>query len=144
MAEMTFETDWTGGSGAIDRSQQLSAALAAAAHVLADSVAWDAGGAETPGSAAEHVVTLRGAGEDLARTFENLAGQITDMAERNVLICVTDEDALAQRAADAVAALRAAAEGSRRLSVLIAEARQPLLDLALTDEAESAVWERYE
>lgn len=141
---MTFETQWAGGSGAIDRSQQLSAALAAAAHVLADSVARDAGGAETPGSVSEHVVTLRGAADDLARTFENLAGQVADMEQRNILISVAEEGGQTQSAAQAVAALRAAAEGARQLSVLISEARQPLLDLALTDEAESAVWERYE
>jgi len=141
---MTFETEWAGGNGAIDRSQQLSAALAAAAQVLADSVAQDAGGAETPGSIAEHVVTLRGAGDELARAFENMAGQIADMEQRNILIGVAEPDGRSQRAAQAVAALRAAAEGSLRLSALIALTRQPLLDLTLTDEAESAVWERYE
>lgn len=144
MAEVRFETDWAGGNGAIDRSQQLSAALVAAAQVLADSVAQDAGGAETPGSISEHVVTLREAGEELARTFENLAGQIADMDQRNVLISVAEPDAQSRRAEQAVVALRAAAEGSLRLSALISEARQPLLDLALTDEAESAVWERFE
>ncbi|WP_034262722.1 hypothetical protein [Actinospica robiniae] len=141
---MTFETEWTGGNGAVDRSQQLSAALAAAAHTLADSVARDAGGAETPGSISEHVVTLRAAGEDLARAFESLAGQVADMAQRNILISVTDESEQSQSAAQAVVTLRAAADGARQLSALIAQARAPLLDLTLTDEAESAVWERYE
>jgi N-acetylglutamate synthase/N-acetylornithine aminotransferase len=141
---MTFETDWTGASGAIDRSQQLSAALAAAARVLADSVARDAGGAETPGSVSEHVVTLRGATDDLARVLENLAGQIADMEQRNILIGVAEEGAHTRRAAEAVAALRTAAETTRHVSTLMSESRQPLLDLALTDEAESVVWDLYE
>jgi len=144
MAEFTFETDWTGGSGAIDRSQQLSAAVAAAAGVLAASVARDAGGAETPGSVSEHLGALRGAADDLVRAFENMAGQIEDMQRRNILISVAEEGAQARRAAEAVAALRAAAEGARQLNALISGARGPLLDLALTDQAGSVVWERYE
>jgi hypothetical protein len=144
MAEFTFETDWTGGSGAIDRSQDLSAAVAAAAKVLAASVAQDAGGAETPGSVSEHLDSLRDAGEHLIRTFENMAGQIADMQRRNILISVAQEGEQARRAAQAATALSAAADGARQLNVLILDAREPLLDLALTDGAGSVVWERYE
>jgi hypothetical protein len=144
VAEFTFETQWEGGGGAIDRSQQASAALAAAAHVLAASVAQDAGGAETPGSVSEHVVSLRAAAQDLVVVFENLAERIADMEQRNILISVREEGAQAERALEAVTALRAAAEGSRQLGELIADTREPLLDLALTDEAGSVVWERYE
>lgn len=144
MAEFTFETNWAGGSGAIDRSQQLSSAVAAAAHTLAASVAQDAGGAETPGSVSEHVVSLREAAADLAVVFENLAGQIADMERRNILISVREEGAQVRRTAESVAALHAAAAGAHELAALVANAQQPLLDLALTDEAESVVWERYE
>lgn len=144
MAELTFETTWTGGTGAIDRSQQLSAAVAAAAHVLADSVAQDAGGAETPGSASEHLDALRDAGESLARALGNMADQIADMARRNILISVSEEGVQAQRANQAATALRSAADGARQLNGLISLARKPLLDLALTDGAGSVVWERYQ
>ena len=144
MAEFTFETDWAGGSGAIDRSQQLSAAIADAAHTLAASVARDAGGAETPGSVTEHVVSLRRATDDLVVVFERLADQIADMEQRNILISVGEEGAQARRTAESVTGLRAAAEGARTLAVVMANAQEALLDLALTDEAETVVWERYE
>jgi hypothetical protein len=134
MAEFTFETDWTGGSGAI----------ASAAQALAASVAQDAGGAETPGSVSEHVVSLRNAGEDLGKALENMAARIADMQKRNILISVQEEHAQSERSAEAVTALQAAAEGARGLSLLISGAAKPLLDLALTDEAGSVVWERYE
>lgn len=144
MAQFTFDTDWTGGTGAIDRSQQLSAGVAAAAHVLAASVARDAGGAEAPASISEHLSALRDAAGDLARAFENMAGQIEDMRQRNILISVSEQDTQARRAAEAAAALRAAATGAQQLNGLISTARGPLLDLALTDEADSVVWDRYE
>jgi hypothetical protein len=144
MTVFTFETEWVGGSGAIDRSQQLSAAVAAAARVLAASITQDAGGAETPGSISEHLDSLHDAGEDLTRAFESLAGQVADMQQRNILISVAEEGAQGQRAAEAVAALSAAAEGARHLQALVSKARRPLLDLTLTDEAGSVVWERYE
>jgi hypothetical protein len=144
MAEFTFETSWTGGSGAIDRSQRLSAAVASATDVLASSVAQDAGGAETPGSVSEHLGSLAEAGENLIRVFENMAGQLSDMLKRNILISVSEEGAQSRRTGQAVEALRSAAEGARQLNALIALARKPLLDLALTDRAGSVVWERYQ
>lgn len=144
MAEFTFETSWTGGTGAIDRSQQLSAAVAAAANVLADSVAQDAGGAETPGSVSEHLDALRTAGESVARALGYMADQIADMARRNILISVAAEGEQTKRAEQAVTALRSAADGARQLNSLISLARKPLLDLALTDRAGSVVWERYQ
>ena len=144
MNEFTFEAEWTGGAGAIDRSQNLSTAIAAAARVLADSVAQDAGGAELPASVSEHILSLRDAGEDLGRALESMAARIAFLQQRNVLISVAEEDESAERAAQAVAALRTAAEQARRLSALISNAREPLVDLALTEEAGTAVWERYE
>ena len=144
MAEFTFETDWVSDNGAIDRSQRLSQAIAAAAHTLKASVAQDAGGAETPGSLSEHVVSLRDASEDLALAFENMAGQIAGMEQRHILIGVSEQGAKSPRTAEAMTALRAAAEGARQLSVLIASTQAPLLDLTLTDEAESMVWDRFQ
>ena len=144
MAEFAFETDWAGETGAIDRSQRLSLAVATAANTLAASVAQYAGGAETPGAITEHVVSLGHAGEDLAVVFENLAGQITEMERRGILISVRQEGTQAERAVQAAAALRAAAEGARHLSGLIAAAKAPLLDLTLTDEAETVVWDLYQ
>jgi hypothetical protein len=144
VAEFAFETDWVGETGAIDRSQRLSQAVAAAAHTLAASVAQYAGGAETPGSVTEHVVSLGQASGDLVAVFENMAGQIAEMQRREVLISVKQEGAQAERAAQAVTALSAAAEGARRLGALIADAKEPLLDLTLTDEAETVVWDLYQ
>jgi hypothetical protein len=144
VAELTFETDWSGGSGAIDRSQRLSMAVAAATQTLAASVAQDAGGAETPGAVSEHVVSLREASNHLALAFDNMAAQVADMQQRKILMSVAEEGGEERRATEATAALRAAAEGARRLSALIFEAQSPLLDLTLTDEAESAVWDLYQ
>ncbi|MFC1437004.1 hypothetical protein ABUW04_01945 [Streptacidiphilus sp. N1-10] len=144
MAEFAFETEWTGGKGAIDRSQQLSAAVAAAAKVLAASVADGAGGAETPGAVLEHLDSLRDANRDLVQAFENMAGQLARMRQHNILISVKEEGAQTQRSADAVLALSAAADGARQLDGLISAAREPLLDLALTTEAGSAVWDLYQ
>ena len=144
MADFTFETQWEGGSGAIDRSQRLSDAVAAAARALAASVGRDAGGAETPGSVSEHLDSLLEGVEDLGRALDAMAGQVVDMRQRNVLISVNEEGAQARRADEADAGLREAAEGARRLAALLSGARAPLLDLALTEEAGTAVWERYE
>lgn len=144
MAEFAFETEWTSGKGAIDRSQQLSAAVAAAVKVLAASVANEAGGAETPGSVLEHLDSLRDANKDLVQAFENMAGQLAKMRQRNVLISVREEGEQTQRSAEAVLALSAAADGARQLDLLISAAREPLLDLALTTEAGSEVWDRYQ
>jgi hypothetical protein len=144
VAEITFETDWAGESGAIDRSQRLSAAAAAAVHTLAASVAQYGGGAETPGSVTEHVVSLGKAIDDLAVVFERMAEQIAEMERRSILMSVKEEGAQAQRAGQAVATLRAAAEGARQLSVLVADTKEPLLDLTLTDDAETVVWDLYQ
>lgn len=144
VAEFAFETDWVGETGAIDRSQRLSQAVATAAHTLAASVAQYAGGAETPGSMTEHVVSLARAGEDLVVVFDTMAAQIAEMERRNVLISVKKEGAEAERAAQAATALRAAADGTRHLNALIAAAKEPLLDLTLTDEAETMVWDLYQ
>lgn len=144
MADFTFETQWEGGSGAIDRSQRLSDAVAAAARALAASVGRDAGGAETPGSVSEHLGSLLDGVEDLGRALDAMAAQVLDMRRRNVLMSVNEEGAQARRADEADAALREAAEGARRLVALISGARPPLLDLALTEEAGTAVWELYE
>lgn len=144
MADFTFETEWTGGSGAIDRSQQLSAAVAAAAKVLAASVGRDAGGAETPGSVSGHLDALLGGVEELGRALDAMAGQVVDMRRRNILISVNEEGAQARRAGEADAGLREAAEGARRLAELISAARPPLRDLALTEQAGTAVWELYQ
>jgi hypothetical protein len=144
MADFTFETEWAGGPGAIDRSQRLSAAVAAAGRALAASVGRDAGGAETPGSISEHLDALLAGVGDVGRALEAMAGQVVDMRRRNVLMSVNEEGAQARRAGEADAALREAAEGARRLAELISGARPPLLDLALTDEAGTAVWELYQ
>jgi NAD dependent epimerase/dehydratase family enzyme len=144
VATFTFETDWASGKGAIDRSQRLSQAIAAATHTLMNSVAQDAGGGETPGSLSEHVVSLRDASEDLALAFENMAQQIAGMEQRNILIRVSNQGAKTRSTTEAVTALQAAAEGARHLSALIAHAQAPLLDLTLTDEAESMVWDQYQ
>jgi hypothetical protein len=144
MAELTFETDWVGDSGAIDRSQRLSSAIAAAANTLAASVAQYAGGAETPGAITEHVVALGKATDDLVVVFENLAGQIAEMQRRSILMSVHQEGEQVERAMQAATALHAAAEGARQLSALIAGAKEPLLDLTLTDEAETVVWDLYQ
>ena len=143
MAQFVFETEWKGGRGAVDRSQRLSEAVASAAGVLAASVAQDAGGAETPGSLSRHLDSLHDAGEHLVRALESMAAQVIDMQRRNVLISVSEQDAQAERAGEAVASLKAASDEARRLSARISDARRPLLDLALTSEAGSVVWERY-
>jgi hypothetical protein len=144
MAEFAFDSDWLAGNGAIDRSQRLSMAIAAASETLAVSVAMDAGGAETPGSITEHAVSLRKAVDQLAAAFDTMARQITEMEQRHILISVRQEGVEAERATQATTALRAAAEGARQLGVLIAGAEVPLLDLTLTDEAESVVWDLYQ